>query len=103
MKIKKIIPKMLADDIVSVQPMTGKTDTHFEFREPSPAILESIRRQDKAVVAIDEYMRENIVDYDTPYEIPCPNCGGTLTFAVSSWNGHRRAICSTKSCVGFIE
>ncbi len=35
---------------------------------------------------------------------PCPACGtGTVRWAVSGYNGHRQARCSTNNCVCFME
>lgn len=36
-------------------------------------------------------------------EIPCPNCAGTVKYAISAVNGHMHAACSTKDCVAYME
>lgn len=36
--------------------------------------------------------------------LPCPVCGtGTIGYAVSSYNGHMHAGCTTKDCVAWVE
>jgi endogenous inhibitor of DNA gyrase (YacG/DUF329 family) len=35
-------------------------------------------------------------------EVPCPVCGGTVRWARSRLNGHRRAACDA-GCVSFME
>jgi hypothetical protein len=35
-------------------------------------------------------------------EVPCPVCGGTVRWARSPINGHRRAACDA-GCVSFME
>jgi hypothetical protein len=35
--------------------------------------------------------------------IKCPVCGGKLAVSISSYNGHARVVCSTESCVRWME
>jgi hypothetical protein len=35
--------------------------------------------------------------------ITCPNCGGTVSYRVSGYNGHMHAMCSSPTCVHFME
>lgn len=37
-------------------------------------------------------------------EIPCPTeCGGTLHWGISGYNGHMRGRCTTAGCLNWIE
>lgn len=36
-------------------------------------------------------------------DIPCPVCGGTLSFSRSAYNGHIHASCSGEDCVRWME
>lgn len=35
--------------------------------------------------------------------IPCPKCGGTLNFTVSSYNGHVHGRCQTEGCLAWAQ
>lgn len=36
-------------------------------------------------------------------ECKCPNCDGTIRYAVASINGHMHACCSTPGCASWME
>ncbi|HXJ73244.1 MAG TPA: hypothetical protein VNM37_10330, partial [Candidatus Dormibacteraeota bacterium] len=35
--------------------------------------------------------------------VPCPKCGGTISWVASSYNGHRHAACETPDCIQVME
>lgn len=40
---------------------------------------------------------------DQSGSVPCPKCGGSLSFAKAPGNGHIRAACSTPDCLRFMQ
>jgi len=50
-----------------------------------------------------QYSVEREIEYPEIGEIECPECGGTIHYRVSSYNGHTLGRCETRNCVSWIE
>jgi len=64
-------------------------------------LAEEERKQDamyKGFDAVDADQRENGVRLDQLIKIKCPNCGGTMSYTVSSYNRHRWFECDGCGC-----
>ena len=55
-----------------------------------------------AVIAADAKARNLGIDNGGSGVVPCPVCGGQISYLVAALNGHFAASCSGQDCVGFI-
>jgi hypothetical protein len=105
MRVRKKFPSLLAEDIVTVQPMTAPTDTKFVTRGITEEMKEAAFRFDAACAAVQDFFKSDQGDKwaDKTYQIDCPNCDGKLSFGGNSYNGHVHACCSTEGCCSWME
>jgi len=64
-------------------------------------IVEIAIKISKAICKKHNVDTEFVPKEDIESTLPCPVCGkGTMTYTISSYNGHRSAQCS-KNCFGY--
>lgn len=87
----------------------GERVTCDQFRAPTKEELDAFEKKfqahslnaTRAAAAIIEHANGK---RGVSGKFPCPVCtSGTLHYAISGYNGHKRAKCTTEGCVNFIE
>lgn len=76
-------------------------NTMEQANERADSIEQSITVMNKAMPVIGAWKKREPIGKQEVIE--CPVCQGRLHLSQASFNGHVRAQCETKDCVGFIE